>query len=468
MTSPILSYIVYDGDGSTLDFTFDFAYLDRDNVKVYIDEAPFGAFTWMGPSQLRFSEAPAVGTKIRIARETPKPPLVTIANGSSLRAVDLNRQALQAIFVAQESADTATLIKTGSLVAPDSDAGRVELAFPSIEQRRNNVLGFDADGQFRPFTSADMPKGETGDKGPTGDPGPVGPAGPMGSVGPQGARGPAGENYTPDAQGITADRATWNGENKGFAFLDIEQGKLYWKLTNAAADWSAGVNFGAGATGAQGNQGEQGPQGIQGPTGATGSPGTPGMIWKGAYAAGTAYTPKDVVSHAGSAYINILASTGNVPTNVTYWSPVAVKGDAGPQGIQGPTGPTGPQGDTGPAGPTDPDTLMSDTTANLTTGYTATGADDGTVSAGTYTPNPTTRNFRFYTNGGSHTFAAPAGSADCTTVVRVYNGAVAGVITFSGYHKVTGDPLTTTNTHAFLVYLTRAGSYKLAHVVALQ
>ncbi len=42
--------------------------------------------------------------------------------------------------------------------------------------------------------------------------------------------------------------------------------------------------------------------------------------WKGAYNANTAYAVDDVVSHSGSSYICILASTGNAPTNTTYWN----------------------------------------------------------------------------------------------------------------------------------------------------
>ena len=41
--------------------------------------------------------------------------------------------------------------------------------------------------------------------------------------------------------------------------------------------------------------------------------------WKGAYAGGTAYVVDDVVSYSGSSYICKLASTGNLPTNGTYW-----------------------------------------------------------------------------------------------------------------------------------------------------
>ena len=48
--------------------------------------------------------------------------------------------------------------------------------------------------------------------------------------------------------------------------------------------------------------------------------------WKGAYNAGTAYAVDDVVSHSGSSYVCILASTGNVPTNTTYWNIMSSKG----------------------------------------------------------------------------------------------------------------------------------------------
>lgn len=65
------------------------------------------------------------------------------------------------------------------------------------------------------------------------------------------------------------------------------------------------------------------------------------MTWLGAYAGGTAYILNDVVSYLGSTYINILAGTGNLPTNVTYWEVVASKGD---QGIQGDAGTDGTDG----------------------------------------------------------------------------------------------------------------------------
>src|SRR5690606_22516544 len=66
---------------------------------------------------------------------------------------------------------------------------------------------------------------------------------------------------------------------KGFSFLAMDTGLLYWKLSAAVADWSDGVPFGKGQkgdTGAQGPHGPQGPQGLQGFRGANGLPGPAG------------------------------------------------------------------------------------------------------------------------------------------------------------------------------------------------
>ena len=43
------------------------------------------------------------------------------------------------------------------------------------------------------------------------------------------------------------------------------------------------------------------------------------FTWKSAYSGATAYEKDDVVSYNGNAYVCKLASTGNVPTNTTYW-----------------------------------------------------------------------------------------------------------------------------------------------------
>ncbi|MDX0270895.1 hypothetical protein GOC13_24415 [Sinorhizobium meliloti] len=395
MAAPILSFVIYSGDGSKVKFTFNFPYLSRDHIKVLVDGVETGSYTWTGTNEITLTTAPATGKKVTIKRVTPNAGLLSqIIDGSTLRSEDINRQAKQAMYSAQEAADIATLAVTGTLAAPTSDAGRVTLQFPSIEVRANGILGFDENGQFRAFTGEDMPKGPQGDKGPTGDQGPVGPdgiqgpQGPQGIVGPQGPQGipgiqgpqgfqgdigPIGPSFDPDAFGNTAERSAYDTQPKGFAYLDLVQGLMFFKLSSTSGDWSSGVAFGQGPQGIQGVQGPQGvvgpqgpagttgPQGIagpqgvagsQGPIGATGPAGTPGMIWKGAYSSATAYVVKDVVSYNGASYICIQDGTNRTPSGQpTYWSVVSAKGDTGPQGPQGPTGPTGPQGSTGSTGP---------------------------------------------------------------------------------------------------------------------
>jgi len=51
--------------------------------------------------------------------------------------------------------------------------------------------------------------------------------------------------------------------------------------------------------------------------------------WQGAYAGGTAYAVDDVVEYNGSSYICILASTGNLPTNATYFEQMSSAGTNG-------------------------------------------------------------------------------------------------------------------------------------------
>ena len=50
------------------------------------------------------------------------------------------------------------------------------------------------------------------------------------------------------------------------------------------------------------------------------------ITWRGTYAGGTAYTPKDAVVHNNASYICIANTTGNLPTDTTYWNVMAAKG----------------------------------------------------------------------------------------------------------------------------------------------
>jgi len=51
--------------------------------------------------------------------------------------------------------------------------------------------------------------------------------------------------------------------------------------------------------------------------------------WKGMYDNATAYTALDAIYYLGSSYICKQNSTGNIPTNSTYFDPLSLKGDKG-------------------------------------------------------------------------------------------------------------------------------------------
>ncbi len=99
-------------------------------------------------------------------------------------------------------------------------------------------------------------------------------------------------------------------------------------------------------------------------------------------------------------------------------------------------------------------------------GFSATTFDLGTNASGTETLDESNGNFQKGVNGGAHTLAPQ--SNDSTIVVQYTNNASAGTLTVSGYDSVTGDSLTTTNGHDFLMFSTVIGSFQNLNVVALQ
>jgi hypothetical protein len=117
-------------------------------------------------------------------------------------------------------------------------------------------------------------------QGPVGPAGPTGPTGPTGPQGAKGETGDVGASFDADAKDVLINRAIYNLQGKGFSFLAMDTGQLFFKLSNTAADWSPGLTFGKGETGAQGAQGAQGiqgAQGVQGPTGPKGDTGPAGV-----------------------------------------------------------------------------------------------------------------------------------------------------------------------------------------------
>lgn len=165
-----------------------------------------------------------------------------------------------------------------------------KLALSVNQLRSNAALLQNDDGTLKnaivtlASLAAEVVTGLTGPQGPTG---PTGPAGPQGPQGVQGPKGDTGASFNADARDLYANRSLYNLQPKGFAFLAIDTGFLYFKLSNASGDWSSGVEYGKGETGAtgpagptgpQGPQGLQGIQGIQGIQGPAGDDGTDGVV----------------------------------------------------------------------------------------------------------------------------------------------------------------------------------------------
>jgi len=98
----------------------------------------------------------------------------------------------------------------------------------------------------------------------------------------------------------------------------------------------------------EGIQGQPGGPGEQGPRGPQGNPGV-SFVWRGPWAAETAYAMNDAVSHNGSAYVAVAESTGSEPPSEN-WNTLAEKGDQGE---------SGPQGEAGPAYVPDPSALAN-------------------------------------------------------------------------------------------------------------
>lgn len=96
-----------------------------------------------------------------------------------------------------------------------------------------------------------------------------------------------------------------------------------------------------------------------------------------------------------------------------------------------------------------------------------TSYDGGTpAAASTYTPAAADGNLQHLLNNAAFTLAVPANPG--SIVIEIVNGATAGAITTTGYTKVSGDPLTTTNGHKFIARITKTNSVSDLNIQAMQ
>lgn len=110
--------------------------------------------------------------------------------------------------------------------------------------------------------------------------------------------------------------------------------------------------------------------------------------------------------------------------------------------------------------------LRNGTSSNITTGFTFSPANLGSLTS--FALDPSLGNYQYGTNNGAFTLTAP--SSDCAVDLLITNGASAGAITFSGFTvgSVTGDALTTTNGSKFIVSIRRINAVSTYTIKALQ
>jgi len=119
----------YTGNGSTDTYSFTFPYLDAADIKVSLNGTPTTAYTLATATTIQFNTAPANGVAIRIYRETDDTALVaTFVSGSAIRAVDLNNNFTQNLYVTQESNNNASQAVTTSETAETNSAAALAAA----------------------------------------------------------------------------------------------------------------------------------------------------------------------------------------------------------------------------------------------------------------------------------------------------------------------------------------------------
>jgi hypothetical protein len=103
---------------------------------------------------------------------------------------------------------------------------------------------------------------------------PQGEDGKDGEQGIQGERGEIGPAMKIDAMGTLDERTNYDDQPRDFTFFDIDNVKLYIKISDESGAWSSAIDI----KGHKGDTGEQGPQGPTGPQGPKGDQGAVATI----------------------------------------------------------------------------------------------------------------------------------------------------------------------------------------------
>jgi hypothetical protein len=98
--------------------------------------------------------------------------------------------------------------------------------------------------------------------------------------------------------------------------------------------------------------------------------------------------------------------------------------------------------------------LSTGVTSRFAIGFTFTPFANGTISTGTFQPDPTKGNYQTITNNGAHTLIPPA-NPGCAIDLEYTNGASAGAVTISGFSSGSnvGELFDTIVGHKFIVQI---------------
>jgi len=114
-------------DTTTVLRSFTFPYINQSDIKVELDGVATTAYSHPNLTQIQLNSAPAVGTAIRIFRQTSdEETQATFYSGSAIRARDLNNNFTQNLYVIQENNnEVASAWKTGdpTIISTETWAG---------------------------------------------------------------------------------------------------------------------------------------------------------------------------------------------------------------------------------------------------------------------------------------------------------------------------------------------------------
>lgn len=143
----------YTGDGSTTQFDLTFSYRNSSTVIASVGGVETAAFTFINPSRIEFTTAPAAGAEVKIFRRTPVAEAeVTFNDGAIVRGDDLNAAIAQSREATEEVASEITSLSSGALRSP---LGESLSSLPPAASRAGKYVAFDDDGNPVATTGTD-------------------------------------------------------------------------------------------------------------------------------------------------------------------------------------------------------------------------------------------------------------------------------------------------------------------------